>query len=108
MGVICFGWFFGSLMIPKGKDAFALFPQRKHDNISSAELSKMIFKRNGSKSEVLSQTNINDFVHAVGNGTDQIKISKLIQFIASGALSARGNQQELVPRVARVVRAPTS
>ena len=91
-------------MIPKGGDKFAVFAQRNSDMISTTELAKMIFKKNGAKSQLLSKTEVQDFILALaGDGSDRIKVTKLINFIESGAMpNSKGSAAQMVPRVARL------
>jgi hypothetical protein len=93
-------------MIPQGGDAFSIFAQAKTDLISSTELTKMIFKKAGSKAKALSPADINEFIFALGEvgQTDQIKIKRLVQFIESGDLSKRSGPAPVVPRVALVAK----
>jgi hypothetical protein len=90
-------------MIPNGGDAFAVFAQRDSDMISTTELARMIFKKNGAKSQMIGKTEVQDFILAMaGNGSDRIKVTKLINFIENGAMPGKGNTHQMVPRVARL------
>jgi hypothetical protein len=90
-------------MIPNGGDKFAVFAQRNSDVISTAELARMIFKKNGAKSQMLNKTEVQDFILALtANGSDHIKVTKLINFIESGAIPSKGSSHKIVPRVARL------
>jgi hypothetical protein len=90
-------------MVPQGGDKFAVFAQRHSDMISATELAHTIFKKNGAKSEMLGKIEVHDFVCALaGNGSDRIKVTKLISFIENGAMPGKGSCHQMVPRVARL------
>jgi hypothetical protein len=98
-------------MIPPGKDKFAVFKSWNSDVISSAELTKMIFKVNGSKAGILGKTDIKDVLQALADGgADSVKVKKLMDFMDLGAVSTkdpsvnapRTPRGTSIPRVASV------